>query len=97
MAYWSGMNERRIDPRSGLELGSDGNVILNPVIGWTTSTAANIGIVLAMKYISNPEEFETGGKSVQFVLTPQQSLELAEKLTELSNKVLSTDSRKPKQ
>ncbi len=71
-----------------LETDKDGKLIVNPDIGWTTGTLAEVGVLLAIDYSERPQDIETGGKSVQLGLTPQQSLELAQKLTTLANKLL---------
>jgi hypothetical protein len=70
------------------ELDSDGKIITKPVTGWTTAVVAEIAVLLAIQYIDHPQEIETGGKQIQFVLMPQQCLELAEKLTTLAKRVL---------
>jgi hypothetical protein len=70
------------------ETDRDGNIITKPVIGWTTATLADISVLLVIQYIETPQEIETGGKSIQFVMMPQQCLELAEKLTTLAKRVL---------
>jgi len=76
-----------------LETDSNGEVITHPVIGWTTATLAGISIFLAIHYVETPLETETeDGKSVQMVLTPQQCLELAERLTNLALSLLEDQS-----
>jgi hypothetical protein len=65
-----------------LETDSNGDIITNPVIGWTTATLAGMSVFLAIHYVETPLELETeDGKSIQMILTPQQCLELAERLT----------------
>jgi hypothetical protein len=71
----------------GLELDAAGNIILKPVIGWTTGVA-EIAVILAVRYADDLASLETGGKQVQLLLTPPQALELSEKLTTLANKIL---------
>lgn len=80
-----------------LQTDAQGNIITKPVIGWTTGILAKISVLLAIQYIETPAEFETGGKTLQFVLMPQQCLELAEKLTTLAQHVLQDDSGTPPQ
>jgi hypothetical protein len=71
------------------ETDSDGNIITNPVTGWTSAWFAGMTVVLAIRYASTPQALESGeNKSIQFVLTPQQCLELAARLTTLANSVL---------
>lgn len=71
------------------ETDSDGNIITNPVTGWTSACFAQMTVVLAIHYAPTPLALESGeNKSIQFVLTPQQCLELAERLTKLARYVL---------
>jgi len=42
------------------------------VIGWLISTAFESSALLAIQYIESVEQFESGGKAIQFVLTPPQ-------------------------
>jgi hypothetical protein len=75
--------------KSEFETDSDGNIITNPVTGWVSSTFAEMGIILALHYAPTPQALESGkNSSIQFVLTPQQCLELAERLTKLAHIVL---------
>jgi hypothetical protein len=72
-----------------LETDEKGNVMLKPVTGWTTGPVAQIAVLLAIEYVETPEELETGGrKSIQFVLTPPQCLELAEVLARQAKRLL---------
>jgi len=73
---------------SQLEKDGEGNILLNPVIGWALRPAAEISGLLAIQYIQTPQEFETGGKTIAFVLTPQQCLELSAALTKLAKRML---------
>ncbi len=76
-----------MEPR--FETDKDGNVITNPVTGWVSSTFAEMAVILAVHYAPTPEALESGeSRSIQFVLTPQQCLELAVGLTKLANFVL---------
>jgi hypothetical protein len=63
-------------------------VITRPVLGWTTAAVAGSSVILQMQYAETPEELKTGGRSIQFVLTPPQSLELAETLTKQAKRIL---------
>jgi hypothetical protein len=63
-----------------------------PVTGWITATLAEISVLLAIQYLENPLESESGDRLIQFVLMPQQCLELAEKLTTLAKRVLEGES-----
>jgi hypothetical protein len=60
------------------EKGENGDIILKPIMGWTSAPVADIAVLLAIEYAKKPEDIETGGKSIQFVLTLQQCLNLAE-------------------
>jgi hypothetical protein len=71
-----------------LKTDENGNIVTSPVLGWTTGTLAEMNVLLAIDYAEKPEDIQTGGKSVQLVLTPQQSLELAAKLTTLAQQIL---------
>jgi hypothetical protein len=76
-----------IEPQ--FETDSDGNIITNPVTGWVSASFEGMGIVLAMHYAETPEALESGeSKAIQFALTPQQCLQLAERLTKLARHVL---------
>lgn len=71
------------------ETDQDGNIITNPVTGWVSTTFAGMGVILAVRYAPTPEALESGeSKSIQFVMTPQQCLELSERLTKLAKIVL---------
>jgi hypothetical protein len=71
-----------------LETDAAGMVITRPVLGWTTAAVAGSSVILQMQYAETPEELKTGGRSIQFVLTPPQSLELAETLTKQAKRIL---------
>lgn len=68
-----------------------GNVKLKPIIGWEIGPVAEIGLLLAIQYAESPQEFQTGGKSVRFVLSPEQALLLAEKLQKAGKSLLRSD------
>lgn len=75
------------------ETDKNGNVITNPVTGWVSAAFAGMGVVLAMHYADTSLALETGeSKSLQFALTPQQCLELAERLTKLAKHLLADQS-----
>jgi hypothetical protein len=65
-----------------------GDVITFPVRGFTTATAEGMAILFGIDYAETPLELETGGKSILFVLTPQQALSIAQALTTAANKIL---------
>jgi hypothetical protein len=75
----------------GPELKTDGtgNILLNPVTGWTMAPVAEIAVLLAIEYAPYPAGLETGERqSLQFVLTPPKALELAEALTRQAKRLL---------
>jgi len=72
-----------------LEVGPNGEVILHPVVGWTTAPIAESAVLLRLLYVSAPDEFASGGRALQTVMTPQQALELAATLTKQANHILS--------
>jgi len=72
-----------------LETDSEGNVILKPVTGWRTAPVAGTAVFLAVEYVSTPAELAARDTTtIQFVLTPQQCLELAETLTRQARRQL---------
>ena len=77
------------DTRSKLDTDESGNIIMHPVTAYTTAIMAETYIFLALEYASDPEGPDKGkGGRTQLSLTPPQSLEIAEKLTTLANRVL---------
>jgi hypothetical protein len=76
------------------ETDSNGDIVTNPVTGWMTLPVAGIAVLLAIQYIETPLDIDAAnGKSVQLVLTPQQCLDLAEKLTDLAVGLFEGNSR----
>ena len=72
------------DPNTDLDLDAAGNILTHPVTGWITGAAGGIGVILAVQYLLDAQ-----GKTaqVQFALTTQQCLDLAERLTTLAARV----------
>jgi hypothetical protein len=71
------------------ETDEHGNVILKPVTGYTTSPVAGVAVALAILYVETPEELERDdSKQIQFVLTPQQALAIAEALTRQAKRLM---------
>lgn len=71
----------------------DGNIISKPVMGWALMPVAGIAVLLAILYAETPQELETGDtRQIQFVLTPQACLELAERLTSIGKELLESHS-----
>jgi hypothetical protein len=70
-----------MEDTTGLEKDRHGNLVVRPVTGWTIGTAFEMGVLVAIQYVENPEQLKTGnGRSIQLVLTPNQAVELAEVL-----------------
>jgi len=65
-------------------------IVLRPVTEWLTATAAEIVVILGIQYIEIEAGTEGPEKSIQFGLTPQQALELAETLKKHASKLLET-------
>jgi len=70
------------------ETDENGIVVTKPVMGWIIAPAAGIAVVLGIRYAETEEEIGTGGRQIQFVLMPQQCLELAEVLTKQAKHLL---------
>jgi hypothetical protein len=70
------------------ETDSNGSLVTRPVTGWTTAPVAEMFLLLAIRYVDTPEEIETGGKLIQFVLTHKQCLQLARTLTGQARRLL---------
>lgn len=73
-----------------LETDKDGNVIVNPVTGWTLLAVARGTYVLLVVQYSTPGP-ETASKSIQFLLTPKKTLELSEELGNAGKLLLADD------
>jgi hypothetical protein len=82
---------KRTDPATGLQLDKDGNICLSPVTGWVTAKLAESSILLAVKYAESEYDLASGGKQIQFALTPQQCLDLSAKLTTLAKSLMASD------
>jgi hypothetical protein len=64
-----------------LETDTKGNIIIRPVVGYTTHSIAGTSVLLAVQYVETEEGFHTGhGQVIQLGLTPRACLELAEAL-----------------
>jgi hypothetical protein len=62
------------------EKDGEGMVILKPVLQYAVGHAAEIAVLLQIQYSDSPADVESGGKPIQFVLTPQTSIYLAQAL-----------------
>ena len=81
-----------------LELKKDenGNVVTNPVTGWTMISVEDMSLLLAIQYVETPQELETGSThQIQLLLMPQECLKLAEALTRNAKRLLEDQSGKP--
>jgi len=74
--------------KGSFETDSEGNIILKPITGWTVAPAAEIVVMLAIRYVNQPEELKTGEQhQIQLVLMPHKCVELAEALTRAANAI----------
>jgi hypothetical protein len=80
---------------ANFETDAAGNIVTRPVLGWTTAPAAGMAVIVKLDYAETPQELQTGGRSLQVILTPQQALELAEILTTQAKRVLNAPSPPP--
>jgi hypothetical protein len=72
-----------------LQKDGTGNVITYPVTGWLINPAAQIFVLATIQYAQTPQELETGvRRQIQFALTPQLALDLAEELKRTARSVL---------
>jgi hypothetical protein len=79
-----------------LQKDANGNIITKPMTGWFMTTAFRIAVLLAVQYVETPAELEsTDRHQIQFVMTPQQCLELADRLTKVANRVLDPTGETP--
>jgi hypothetical protein len=73
---------------------ADGNIIVKPITGWTTTAVAGTSVLLAVQYVETPAELETGDSSqIQLLLTAQRCLELADALKRLAQSLIEDQSR----
>ena len=72
------------------ELDEDGMIVTRPLLGFTIVTVAGMSILTRLDYAEKPADIETGDKSVQLILTPQQALEVADALTRHARNILGT-------
>jgi hypothetical protein len=72
----------------GFDTGPDGNVITQPLLGWTVAQVAGMTVLARLQYAETPADIGTEGRAVQLVMMPQQALDLAEVLTKQANRIL---------
>jgi hypothetical protein len=70
------------------ETDAAGMIITRPVLGWVTCPVEEMAVILLLRYSESPQDIDSGGRSLQAVLTPQQCLELAEELTKQARRIL---------
>ncbi|MDH4746653.1 hypothetical protein OMP43_21740 [Sphingomonas sp. CBMAI 2297] len=66
------------------DLRPDGNLLIGPAIGWDTAIAPMTAL-LRLRYALSEEEYETGGRSAQVVLTAVQARQLSEDLRRMAD------------
>jgi|GEM_PF-5500212 len=71
-----------------LETTADGKVITCPVKGFTSAAIAEMSVFLQVRYAENPDQLKTTGKNIQFAMTPQQALTLADMMTKQARHIL---------
>ena len=76
--------------KQNFELDSSGNIITNPVIGWTIADAASgMLVIVAIQYVQNPQQRQMGEwKQIQLVVTPEKCQELAQALTNAADRAI---------
>ena len=77
-----------------LESDEHGNVVAKPVIGWMITTVKDVTVLAAIEYADSSSKFKTEGSKIQFDLTPQQSLQLADALINVANHVLEESTKR---
>ena len=74
---------------SEFETDKNGNIITKPVTGYTIGPVAGMAVLLAIEYVESPAELESGkSKRIQLILTPQQTLEIADVMTRRAKSLL---------
>lgn len=76
------------DPKRNFETNTDGNIITQPLIGWTAATWGDIAALLRIEYAESQQALQGPHKTVQLVLTAPQCLELSGQLRTLAEKIL---------
>jgi len=70
------------------EKDENGEFVARPVTGYSTATIAGMAILLLIRYRELQQETEIVDKSIQFALTPEQCLLLAEALRKGAKAIL---------
>ncbi|HTO41114.1 MAG TPA: hypothetical protein VL026_09085 [Rhizomicrobium sp.] len=71
-----------------LEKNAEGKIITCPVKGFTSAAIADMSVFLQVRYAQTPEQLKAAGKVIQFAMTPQQALTLAEMMTKQARHIL---------
>jgi len=72
-----------------LPIDSAGNVPLRPIAGYSVATIAGIAVSFSFDFADTPEDLQREQyRSLRFVLTPPQALEIAETLTKVAKRLL---------
>ena len=70
------------------DLDDEGNVKSAPLTGWDIVSLADTALIARLKFADSFEEFRTGGRAIQLLLTPHVALDLAQELTKLAQRIL---------
>lgn len=72
-----------------LQIDKNGNIIVRPLVGWTTHQIAGIAVLLTVEYVEAEEGLNTGySQSVQLGLTAAMCQELADTLSKAAKGIL---------
>lgn len=66
----------------------DGNLVLEPLIGFGTQSIMDAAVFLTLVTASSPDHLPDGDRRLQAVLSPTQALELGEKLQTVARSLL---------
>jgi hypothetical protein len=70
------------------ETDAAGMIVTRPILGWATCPVQGMAVILLLRYSENPQDIDSGGRSLQTVLTPQQCLDLSNELTTQARRIL---------
>jgi hypothetical protein len=72
-----------------LKLDKRGNIVTQPVTGYSLSHLAGIGVLLSVDYVDNPRKIGTGeARRVQLALTAKKAQQLGQSLQRVANRLL---------
>ena len=75
-----------------LETDAHGQVVEKPVVGWMVTTDQRVTVVAAFEFRDSASDAKNEHGKIQFGLTAQQALQLAQALSEIANGILQTSS-----